>query len=68
MGKEKKDLGEVIESAERLGKAGTEFVNTTIKLARDVWERAKIRALKKGISLAKLIEEALRRELREEEK
>jgi len=70
MGKKKKKepMAEVAESAERLVKAGVEFVNTTIKLARDVWEDSKILALRRGISLAKLIEDSLRRELKEEEK
>ena len=61
-------MAEVAESAERLVKAGVEFVNTTIKLARDVWEDSKILALRRGVSLAKLIEDSLRRELKEEEK
>ncbi len=65
--KKKEDLAEVAESAERLTKAGVEFTTTTIKLAFDIWQRAKIASLKKGISLAKLIEDALRRELGEEE-
>lgn len=69
MGKKKKKepVAEIAESAERLAKAGAEFVGTTIKLAHDVWEESKILALKRGISLAKLIEDSLRRELKEEE-
>lgn len=59
--------GEVGRSAEQLTKAGIEMVDTSLSLAREVWEAAKIRALKRGITLAKLIEEALRRELKEEE-
>lgn len=47
--------------------AGVEFTTTTIKLAYDVWERAKVRALKRGLTLAKFIEDVLRRELGEEE-
>ncbi|MEM2618618.1 MAG: hypothetical protein QW356_03920 [Candidatus Hadarchaeales archaeon] len=39
-------------------------VSTTIKLHRDVWERAKIGALKRGITFAELIEESLRRHLK----
>ena len=71
MRKKKKDPAEVAESAERLAKAGVELVgatvNTTITLARNVWKDSKILALNRGISLAKLIEDALRRELGEEE-
>lgn len=61
--KKKEDLAK---SAERL-RAGVEFTTTTIKLAYDVWERAKVRALKRGLTLAKFIEDVLRRELGEEE-
>ncbi|MBA7602210.1 hypothetical protein ES703_09296 [subsurface metagenome] len=64
-------MAEIAESAERLAKAGVELVgttvNTTIKLAHDVWQDSKILALRRGISLAKLIENTLRRELKEEE-
>ena len=66
--KKKKEVAEVAESAERLAKAGVEFTTTTIKLAFDVWQAAKIMALRRSVSLAKLIEDALRRELQEEEK
>ena len=62
--KKKEDLAK---SAERLTRAGVEFTTTTIKLAYDVWERAKVRALKRGLTLAKFIENVLRRELGEEE-
>jgi hypothetical protein len=64
-----KELGnEVGRNAEQLTKTSIEMVTTSLSLAREVWERAKIRALKRGITLAKLIEDALRRELGEEEK
>ena len=65
MGKKKK--GDLAKSAEELAKAGAEFASTTVKIAHDVWEKSKIRALRQGISLAKLIENALRKELEEEE-
>ncbi len=41
------------------------MVATTIKLAKDVWQAAKIEAVKRGITLAAMIEEALRRYLKE---
>ncbi|MCK4405670.1 MAG: hypothetical protein KAV43_04100 [Hadesarchaea archaeon] len=63
--KKKEDLAK---GAEELTKAGARFAQTTIKLSFDIWQRAKIVALKKSITLAKLIEDALRRELQEEEK
>lgn len=66
--RKKRKEEELAKSAEDLAKAGARFASTTIKIAYDVWERAKIRALKRGISLAKFIEDALRRELGEEEK
>ena len=66
MAKPKKPKDELAEGAGRLVKAGADMVGTSIDLTRAVWERAKIRALKRGITLAKLIEEALRRELGEE--
>lgn len=66
--KKKEPAAEVAKSAEQLAEAGAEFVGTTIKLAHDVWRDSKILALRRGISLAKLIEDSLRRELKEEEK
>jgi len=63
----KKKNEDLAKSAERLTRAGVEFTTTTIKLAYDVWERAKVRALKRGLTLAKFIEDVLRRELGEEE-
>ena len=66
MAKPKKKKDELTEGAEKLAKAGADMVDTSISLARTVWKRAKIMALERGITLAKLIEEALRRELGEE--
>ena len=67
MAKPKKLKDELAEGAGRLIKGGTDMVDTSISLARTVWKRAKIMALERGITLAKLIEEALLRELKEEE-
>lgn len=67
-GGSKKPLDVAIEGAAEVARAGGEFVGTTIKLARDVWEAAKIRAMKQGITLAKLVENALRKALEEAEK
>lgn len=45
-----------MEKAERLTK-------TTITLARDLWEGAKIEALKSGLTLTEVVQAALRRYL-----
>jgi predicted aspartyl protease len=58
------------EEIEKVVKAQEEIVKTSIALARSVWERAKIEALKQGLTLAQVIEAALKKylELSEEEK
>ena len=66
MAEPKKRKDELTEGVEKLAKTGADMVDTSISLAREVWKRAKIMALERGITLAKLIEEALRRELGEE--
>ena len=64
----KKPVEAAVEGAEELVKKSGELVGTTIKVAREVWQAAKIEAIKRGITLAGIIEEALRRYLKEEEK
>jgi hypothetical protein len=46
-----------------VGRAVKDFVKTSITLARDVWEEAKIWALKKGLTLSQVVEAALRKYL-----
>lgn len=45
-------------------------VKTTVTLARDVWERAKIEAVRQGLTLTQVVEAALRKylELAEEKR
>jgi hypothetical protein len=54
--------------AEDLVDRSAELVKTSLALTRDVWERAKIRALREGITLAKIVENSLQRYLDEIEK
>lgn len=63
----KKGTDELAASAGRLVSASSEFATTTVKIAYEVWEKSKIRALRRGLTLAKLVENALRRELGEED-
>ncbi|MEM2282250.1 MAG: CopG family transcriptional regulator [Candidatus Hadarchaeales archaeon] len=58
-------LKKVAEEVGSIAKEGVQMVATTIKLAKDVWQAAKIEAVKRGITLAAMIEEALRRYLKE---
>lgn len=46
-----------------MGRAVKDFIKTSITLARDVWEEAKIWALKKGLTLSQVVEAALRKYL-----
>ena len=64
----KKPVKAAVEGAEELVKKSGELVGTTIKIACEVWQAAKIEAIKRGITLAGIIEEALRRYLKGEEK
>ena len=66
--KKAKPVDVAAEGIAEVAKQGAEVVGTIIKLARDVWEAAKIRALKEGLTLAKVIESALRQYLEEEGK
>jgi len=58
------------EEIEKVVKAHEEVVKTSIALARSLWEKAKIKALKEGLTLTQVVEAALRKylELSEEEK
>jgi len=51
-----------------VGRAVKDFVKTSITLAKDVWEEAKIWALKKGLTLSQVVEVALRKYLEVAEK
>ena len=66
--KEEKHPAEVAaEGVKEVAKQGAEFVATTLKLARDVWESAKIYAIKQGLTLAQVVETALREFLKKQE-
>ena len=58
------------EEIEKVAKAHEEVVKTSIALARSLWEKAKIRALKEGLTLTQVVEAALKKylELSEEGK
>jgi hypothetical protein len=66
--KKKKPVDLAAEGAAQVATAGGELVGTTIKLTRDVWQAAKIETIKRGVTLAGIIENALRQYLEETEK
>lgn len=58
--KRKKAVDIAAEGIVEISRRGGELVATTIKLTKEVWEAAKIRAIREGITLAEIVERSLR--------
>lgn len=51
-----------------MSREAKKFVKTSITLTRDVWEKAKIEAVKSGLTLTQVVEVALKKYLEVAEK
>lgn len=62
--------GDVEEKAEELARSAVKTVKTSVSIARDLWQQVKIEAIKRGLTFAQIVEEALRKwlELEEQER
>lgn len=55
-------------AAESIVASGEKAVKTSVSIAESLWKRAKIAAIKRGLTLTEIVEMALRRLLEEEGK
>lgn len=55
-------------AAESVVASGEKVVKTSVSIAESLWKRAKIAAIKRGLTLTEIVEMALRRLLEEEGK
>jgi hypothetical protein len=58
---------EVVAHVNNLVNEGAKTMVTTVKLSRDVWKAAKLKAINEGLKLSQVVETALRKYLELEE-
>jgi 3-oxoacyl-ACP reductase-like protein len=58
---------EMASHVNRLINEGAGMIVTTVKLSRDVWKAAKLKAINEGLKLSQVVEAALRKYLELEE-